>query len=77
MAKDKLDIKHSDLGLKFGLKSLTLVKIKDCCTENFLRQSFQLKKSQNNQHCQDKSFRYLRPSLKNCQVVTSVEVTSF
>ena len=35
-----------------------LVKIKDCCTRKFLRQSFQLRKSQNNQRYLDKSFTY-------------------
>ena len=33
------------------------VEVKDCCARNFLRQSFQLRKSQNNQRYLDKSFR--------------------
>ena len=35
-----------------------LVKIKDCCAKKFLRQSFQLRKNQNNQRYLDKSFTY-------------------
>ena len=33
------------------------VEVKDCCARNFLRQSFQLGESQNNQRYLDKSFR--------------------
>ena len=40
-------------------------KVNDCCAKKSLRQSFQLKKSQNNQRNLDKSFRYHMDLMQN------------
>ena len=54
-------LKYSKNEIYFCLKYKILPalnKIKNCCATKFLRQSFQLRKIQNNQRYLDKSFTY-------------------
>ena len=48
-----------------ALVSVNMVKVKNCCTNNFLRQSFQLKKSHNKSVLPGDSFRYHRELMPN------------